>query len=179
MSRVRPDIEYVKGYSIALLCLGLFLLLGALQLSLESHGAGHSPALAFTAGVLCLLGVPCLVVSLLRWLRLAAALPATAALSYFLLLGFPLGTFLSVYWLKKVRSKELALQDQLHPAWFSYTVVLYILGLLLLDMALVLRLVQSPPGSEIHMLEMLRLGGVGVALAAIATGAWLSTRKSE
>ncbi len=179
MSRMRHDTKYVQGYSTALLCLGLFLLLGALQFSFTFHGTGNDAAFVFISGVLCLLGAPCLAVSLLRWLRVAAALPATVALSFCLLLGFPFGTLLSLYWLKNVKPKELAPQDHTHRAWFNYTVALYILGLLLLDMTLVLRFVQSLPGPKIHMLEILKLGGLTAALAAIAMGAWLSARKSE
>jgi hypothetical protein len=176
---MRRDTKYVQGYSIALLCLGLVLLLGALQFSFTFHSVGNGPAFAFISGILCLLGVPCLAVSLLRSLRVAAALPATVALSFCLLLGFPFGTFLSLYWLKNVKPKELAPQDHPHRAWFNYTVALYILGLLLLDMTLVLRFVQSLPGPEVHLLGILKLGGLIVALAAIAIGAVLSTRKSK
>jgi len=90
MSRMRPDIEYVKGYSVALLCLGGSLLLGALQFSFTFRSTEDDPVFALVSSILCLVGITCLVVSLLRWMRVAAALPATAAVSFCLLVA-PLG----------------------------------------------------------------------------------------
>jgi uncharacterized membrane protein YidH (DUF202 family) len=178
MSRMRPDIEYVKGYSIALLCLGVFLLLGALQFRFTFRGTEDDPVFALISSLLCLLGIPCLVVSLLRWMRVAAALPATAALSFCLLVVPPFGTLLSLYWLKKVRPRELTPQDPPHRAWFNYTVALYILGLVMLDMFLVLRYVQILPGPEDRFLEILTWGGLILALAALAVGALRSSRSA-
>jgi hypothetical protein len=111
-------------------------------------------------------------------MRVAAALPATAALSFCLLVAPPLGTILSLYWLKKVRPRELAPQDPPHRAWFNYTVALYILGLVMLDMVLVLRYVQSLSGPEDHLLEIFTWGGSILALAAIVVGALRSTRSA-
>ena len=124
MSRVRPHIEYVKGYSTALLCLGVFFLLTALQFSFTFRGTKNEDVVALVSNIQCLLGITCVVVSLLRRMRLAAALPATAAVSFCLLFAPPLGTILSLYWLKKVRPRESTPQDPPHRAWFNYTVAL-------------------------------------------------------
>jgi hypothetical protein len=177
MSRTRPDIEYVKGYSIALFCMGVFLLFGALQFPF-TLGTEDNPAFALVSGILCLLGIPCLVVALLRWMRVPAALPATVALSFCLLFVLPVGTILSLYWLKNVRPRELTPQDPPHRAGFNYTVALYILGLLMLDMFLVLRFALSLPGPEDHLLEMFKWGVLILALAALAIGALRSTRST-
>lgn len=96
MNRANPNVEYVKGYSIALLCLGLFLLLGALQFRFTLRGAGGDSSLTFLSSILGLLGISCLAVSLLRWVRASGALPATTALSLCMLFAFPLGTALSI-----------------------------------------------------------------------------------
>ena len=179
MSSERPHIEYVKGYSIALLCMGGFLLLGALQIRFIFGDTENDPVFTLVSSILCLLGIPCLVVALLRWMRVAAALPATAALSFCLLFAPPLGTILSLYWLKKVRPRESTPQDPPHRAWFNYTVALYILGLVMLDMVLVLRYVQALPGPEDHLLEMFTWGGLILALATFAVGALRSTRSAR
>jgi hypothetical protein len=168
MTGMKADVEYVKGYSVALLCLGLFLLLGALQLGFLPHGNGHDPAFTLVSGILCLLGIPCLVVSLLRWLRFAAALPATVALSFFLLIGFPFGTLLSLYWLKNVQQKELPPQD--HRAGLNFAVALYILSLLMLDMALVVHFIGGPSGHEFPVLKVLEFGGWSLASVALVAG---------
>src|SRR4051812_49423514 len=119
MNRANPDAEYVKGYSIALLCLGLFLLLGALRFRFELPGAGGDSSLTFVSNILFLLAFFCLAVSLLRWLRTSAALPLTVALSLCLLLAFPLGTAMSVYWFARVRRREPIPQDGPQRAWFN------------------------------------------------------------
>jgi uncharacterized membrane protein YidH (DUF202 family) len=178
MGRTMPDMEYVKGYSIALLCMGVFLLLGALQF-IFILGIGDDPVFALVSSILCLLGIPCLVVALLRWMRVAAALPATAAVSFCLLFAPPLGTILSLYWLKKVKPREATPQDPPHRAWFNYTVALYILGLVMLDMVLVFRYAQGLPGPEDHLLEMFTWGGLILALATLAIGALRSTRSAR
>jgi hypothetical protein len=169
MIGMKADVEYVKGYSTALLCLGLFLLLGALQFGFLPHGNGHDPAFTLVASILCLLGIPCLVVALLRWMRLAAALPATVALSFCLLIVFPFGTLLSLYWLKNVQPKELPPQD--HRAGLNFAVALYILSLLMLDMALVVHFIRGPSGQEFPVLKALEFGGWSLALVALVVGA--------
>jgi hypothetical protein len=177
MIRANPDTgyDYVKGYSVALLCLGLFLLLGALQFWFMLRGAGSDSSLTFISNILCLLGFSCLAVSLLRWFRAPAALSATAALSLCLLFVFPLGTAMSVYWLNRVRPREVVPQNVSQRAWFNYTITLYILGLLMLDAALVLRFALGPNGSGDQLLELIELGMFVVALAAIVIGALRST----
>ena len=176
MNRVRSDGVYVKGYSIALLCLGLFLLLGALQFRLTSRSAEVASALTFVSSILCLLGFSCLTVALLRWTRASAALPATAALSFCLLLAFPLGTGLSIYWLTSVKPSETIPQDVSERTWFNYTVALYILGLLMLDATLVFRFVLGSAGPENQLLRFIELGMFVVALAAIVVGVLRSTK---
>jgi hypothetical protein len=57
-------------------------------------------------------------------------------------------------------------------------VALYILGLLMLDMFLVLRYMQSLPGPEDPWLEMFKWGGLILALATLAIGALRSTRSA-
>jgi uncharacterized membrane protein len=168
---------YVKGYSIALLCLGLFLLLGALQLRLTSHSAEVASSFAFISSILCLQGFSCLTVALLRWARASAALPATAALSFCLLLAFPLGTGLSIYWLTRVKSRETTPRDASERTWFNYTVALFILGLLMLYATLVFRFVLgSAGGPENHLLPIIELGVFVMALAAIVVGVLRSTK---
>jgi len=176
---MRPDIEYVKGYSIALLCLGVFFLLTALQFSFTFRDTENADVFALVSSIQCLFGITCVVVALLRRMRVAAALPATAAVSFCLLFAPPLGTILSLYWLKKVRPREPTPQDPPHRAWFNYTVALYILGLVMLDMVLVLRYVQGLPGPEDHLLEMFTWGGLILALATFTVGALRSTRSAR
>lgn len=171
MNEAKPDVEYVKGYSIALLCLGLFLLLGALQFRFTIAGDGDDSSLTFISNILCLLGFSCLAVSLLRWVRASAALPATVALSLCLLIAFPLGTALSAFWFASVRQKEPVPQDVSQRAWFNYTVALYILGLLMLDATLVFQFALGSTGPEDQLLDFFELGMSVVALAAIVTGA--------
>ncbi|MFL6234333.1 MAG: hypothetical protein ACJ76N_14465 [Thermoanaerobaculia bacterium] len=175
MNRGEPTIEFVKGYSIALLCLGVFLVLGALQFQLASRGAEDSSSSTFISSILYLLGFSCLAVSLLRWARASAALPATAALSLCLLLAFPLGTGLSIYWLTRVKPRETISREVSERAWFNYTVMLYILGLLMLDAALVFRFVLGSAGSEDQLLSFIELGLFVVAFAAIVIGALRAT----
>jgi NADH:ubiquinone oxidoreductase subunit 3 (subunit A) len=176
MNRANPDAEYVKEYSIALLCLGFFLLLGALQFRFALRGAGGDSSLTFISNILCLQGFSCLAVSLLRWLRVSAALPATVALSLCLLLVFPLGTAIFVYWFTRVRPREAIPQHTSQRTWFNYTVTLYILGLLMLDAALVFRFALGSNGPEDQLLEFIELGIFVVALAAIVIGALRSTQ---
>ena len=170
MNGARPEVEYVKGYSIALLCLGLLLLLGALQFQFTILGAGGDSSLTFISNILCIFGFSCLAVSLLRWVRASAALPATVALSLCLLLAFPLGTALSAFWLTSVRSRELVPQNVSQRTWFNYTVALYILGLLMLDATLVFKFALGPGGPDDQLLGFIKLGTLAIALAAIATG---------
>jgi len=170
MNRAESNVEYVKGYSIALLCLGLVLLLGALQFRLVPRNAEVASSFTFLSSILCLLGFSCLTVALLRWVRASAALPATVALSFFLLLAFPLGTGLSVYWLTNVKPREAIPQDVSERNWFNYTVALYILGLLMLDATLVFRFVLGSAGPEDQLLGFIGLGVFIVALAAIVVG---------
>ena len=171
MDQVPPRVNYVKGYSTALLILGALQLLGALQM----RSSDATPSIAFSysliSNILILIGIACLVVSLLRWMRSTVALPATAALSIVLLIGFPFGTILSLYWLTRVRQKEAVLQEGSRRVWFKYTVALYILGLMLLDGALVLQMVANSPGPESTALEILTLGLWVVGLAALAIAA--------
>jgi hypothetical protein len=178
MNRVQPEIEYVRAYSIALLCLGLFSLLAALQYGFELRSSEDSSSLILVSGILCLLGSSSLMVSLLRWVRAAAALPATAALSYCLLFVFPFGTALSIYWLTSVRPKETIPQDVSQRTWFNYTVALYILGLLLLDTALVFRyvFVLGSPETEDQWPNVIGLLLLVLASVAIATGGLRSSR---
>jgi hypothetical protein len=176
MNRENPDVEYVKGYSIALLCLGLFLLLGALQFRITLRGAGGDSFLTFLSSILCLLGLSCLAVSLLRWVRASAALPATTALSLCMLFAFPLGTALSVYWLTRVKPREAIPQDIAPRAWFNYTVALYILGLLMLDVVLVVRFALGSANSEDQLLSFIETGMSVVALAAIVIAVLRSTK---
>jgi hypothetical protein len=174
MSKMSHGVEYVKGYTLALLGLGVFLFLGALQLSFTIPRSAGDPALAFISSLLCMLGLSCLVVCMLRWMRVAAALPATTALSFCLLLAFPLGTLLSLYWLKKVRPKELVPQDR-SRRWLNSTVGLYIFGLLMLDMALTVRFVRHLSEPPIEFLAALELGGWILGSAALAAGAVISS----
>ncbi len=140
-----------------------------MQFGFLPHRAGNNSAFTLASSILCLLGIPCLVVSLLRWLRSAAALPATVALSFFLLIGFPFGTLLSLYWLKNVQQKELPPQD--HRAGLSFAVALYILSLLMLDMALVVHFIRGPSGQEFPVLKTLEFGGWSLASVALVAGA--------
>lgn len=176
MNRANPDVEYVKGYSIALLCLGLFLLLGALQFRFTLRGAGGESSLTFLSSILCLLGLSCLAVSLLRLVRVPAALPATAALSLCMLFAFPLGTALSIYWLTRVKPREAIPQDVARRTWFNYTVALYILGLLMLDAVLVFRFALGSVDSEDQLLSFIGIGMSVVALAAIGIAVLRSTK---
>lgn len=176
MKKAMPDVEYVKGYSIALLCLGLFLLLGALQFRLVPPSAEVNPSLSFISSILCLLGFSCLTVALLRWGRVSAALPATVALSFCLMLAFPLGTGMFIYWLTRVKPREAIPHDVPQRSWFNYTVALYILGLLMVDATLVFRFAVGSTGPENQVLEFLELGMFVVALAAIAVGGLRSTK---
>lgn len=176
MNRANPNVEYVKGYSIALLCLGLFLLLGALQFRFTLRGAGGDSSLTFLSSILCLLGLSCLAVSLLRWVRASAALPATTALSLCMLLAFPLGTALSIYWLTRVKPREAISQDIAQRTWFNYTVALYILGLLMLDTVLVFRFTLGSADSEDQLLSFIGIGMSVVALAAIGIAVLRSTK---
>ena len=124
MNRGEPRIEFVKGYSVALLCLGVFLLLGALQFQLAPKAAEDSSFSIFISSILYLLGFSCLAVSLLRWTRASAALPARSALSLCLLLAFPFGTGLSIYWLARVKPRETISQGVSERIWYNYTVTL-------------------------------------------------------
>jgi hypothetical protein len=176
MNRANPDVEYVKGYSIALLCLGLFLLLGALQFRFTLRGAGGDSSLAFLSSILCLLGLSCLAVSLLRWVRASAALPATTALSLCMLFAFPLGTALSIYWVTRVKPREAIPQDVTRRTWFNYTVALYILGLLMLDAVIVFRFALGSADPEDQVLSLIGVGVSVVALAAIGIAVLRSTK---
>jgi len=171
MNGSRPDVEYVKGYSIALLSMAPLFLLGALTLQFLF-------SMTFLSSMLCLLGFSCLAVSRLRWVRAAPALPATAALSFSLLLAFPFGTALSVYWLASVRPKEAIPQDVSQRTWFNYTVVLYILGLLLLLLDATVLSLLALPGPQSRALDLVRLGifVVAVAVSVIAIAVLRSTR---
>jgi hypothetical protein len=171
-----PDVEYVKGYSIALLCLGLFLLLGALQFRFALRGAGGDSSLTFISSLLCLLGFSCLAVALLRWVRASAALPATTALSLCMLFAFPFGTALSIYWLTRVKPREAIPQGVSRRTWFNYTVTLYILGLLLLDTALALRFTLGSADSGDQLLGFIEAGMSVLALAAILIAVLRSTK---
>jgi hypothetical protein len=175
MSRANPNVECVKGYSIALLCLGLFLLLGALQFRFALRGTVDDSFLTFISGILFLLGFSCLAVFLLRWVRASAALPATTALSLCMLFAFPLGTALSIYWLTRVKPMEVIPQDVSRRTWFNYTVTLYILGLLMLDAALVFRFALGSADLEDQLIGFIELGMFVVALAAIVTAVLRST----
>jgi hypothetical protein len=170
VNRLETSPEYVKGYSITLLCLGAFFLLGALQLVLF-QGDRDNPSVQFISAVLCLLGFSCLTVSLLRWARLPAALPATEALSLLMFVAFPLGTIVSLYWLRNVRPREPIPEDDPWRARFRYTVALYIFGLMLLDAGMTMRFVLGSSGSEAPLLKALELGMFFLGLAAIAVGA--------
>ena len=176
---MKPGIDYVKGYSIALLGLGFFFLLGALQFRFTMPGTKDNPAFSFIAGILCLLGIPCLVVAILRWLRVAAALPATAALSVCLLIGFPVGTLLSLYWFARVKPREQGPREKPQRTWFLSAVVLYILGFLFLDMALVLRFVWALDKQVDPILQAFERGGWIVAAAVLAAGDFCSARASS
>lgn len=171
MTEMKPRMEYVKGYSIALLCLGLFFFLGALQFGLMFDGSEDRGPINFAISILCLQGASCLAVFLLRWTRSPAGLPATTALSVALLFAFPIGTVLFFYWLSNVKPKEPSPEDESQSAWFNYTVGLYIAGLLMLDMALVFRFAFGWPGSGSQLLTLFGAGLLVVALAALATGA--------
>lgn len=172
MSRAPGLLDYDKGYSIALLCLGAFFLLGALQIRfLGAADADATHPFSFISNLLALLGLAGLTVSLLRWMRFPLALPMTAALSIVLLIAFPIGTILSLYWLTSVRQRESVDQGGSEGVWFNYTVALYIGGLMFLDAALVLRFVLSSPGPESRVLELLTLGFWIAGLAALAIGA--------
>jgi hypothetical protein len=98
------------------------------------------------------------------------------ALSLCLLFAFPLGTASSIYWLTSVRPKETIPQDTSQRAWFNYTVALYILGLLLLDTALVFRLALGFPKADDRLLNLIGQGLLVVALMAMAVGGLRSTR---
>jgi hypothetical protein len=171
MIQTPPRANHVVGYSIALLCLGAFLLLGALQIRFLGATSSDGTPFSFISNLLVLFGSACLVVSLLRWRGAAVALPMTAALSIVLLIAFPIGTILSLYWLTNVRQKEAVVLEESESVWFNYTVGLYILGLLLLDTALILQFVVSSPGPESRALEILTLGVWIVGLAALAIAA--------
>jgi uncharacterized membrane protein YidH (DUF202 family) len=177
MDRMKPGAEYVKGYSMALLGLGFFFLVGALQFKSILHGAEAAPTFAFLSSFLCLLGIACLAVSLLRWMRVAAAVPATTALSFCLLIAFPFGTALSLYWLARVRPKELTPQEtSSQRAWFNYTVALYVMSLLFLDAALVFHFMLGDASSTAYRpVELLALVMLVLALAAIVVGTLRST----
>lgn len=177
MNGANPRVEYVKAYTIVLLCLGLSLLLGALQFRFTLPGTEDQPALIFVSNILCLLGSSFLVVALLRGVRAAAALPATTALSFCLLLAFPFGTALSIYWLANVRPKETIPQDVSQRIWFNYTVALYILGFLLLDATLVFRLVLGSPEAGSPSLNLIGLGMLVIGLVAIVTGGLRSSTR--
>jgi len=154
---------YVKAYSVTLFCLGLLLLLGSLQFLVSDGGTG-SPQ-RFVSSLLLLGGFACLVVALLRWMKASAALPATVALSFLLLLAFPFGTVVSIYWLTSVRPKEPTPRDNLHRAWFQYTVALYIFGLFLLDGVLIIRYVLASSPGDGSAFEWLEWGMLAMALA--------------
>lgn len=176
MDQSKSGGEYVKAYSTALLGLGLLLLLGAVQLRFVFPASPSDPSTIFVSDFLFLLGFSCLAVASLRWARAPQALPATAALSLFLLIAFPFGTIVAIYWLVSVRPQEKPPQDISRRTWFRYTVALYVLGLLLLDTALVFRLVLGSPGQLDRVLVWLEVGCLVVAAAAIAIAAARSTR---
>jgi len=168
MNEMKISVEYVKGYTIALLCLGLFLLLGALQLGMMP---GADAAFSFMTGILCLVGLSCVTVALLRWMRSPAALPATTAVSLLLFLAFPVGTILAFYWLSSVKPREPKPDTDPWSAWFNYTVMLYILGLVLLDAGLGLRLLLEEDG----VVNLISWGMLAVGAAALAIGALRSS----
>ncbi|HEV7668991.1 MAG TPA: hypothetical protein VGS22_10735 [Thermoanaerobaculia bacterium] len=176
MNEAKPKVEYVKGYSIALLCLGVFLLLGALLLRGEPYSAELASSVTLISSILYLLGFACLTVALLRWARASAALPTTAALSLCFLFSFPLGTGLFIYWLTRVKAKEAIPQDASERIGFNYTVALYIFGLLMMCATLVFRFSLGSAGPEDQLLGFVELGMVGVALAAFGVAALRSTK---
>ena len=163
MKETKISVEYVKGYTIALLCFGLFLLLGALQFRMMS---GADAGFSFIAGMLCPIGLSCVTVALLRWMRSPAALPATTAVSLLLFVAFPVGTILAFYWLSSVKPREPKPETDPWSAWFNYTVMLYILGLVLLDGGLVIRLLLG----EDRILNLFSWGMLAVGGAALAIG---------
>lgn len=164
MNEEKTSVEFVKGYTIALLCLGLFFLLGALQ-----FGSISDASFAFVAGVLSLIGVFCVAVALLRWLRSPAALPATTALSLLLFIAVPLGTILAFYWLASVKPREPKPETDPWSAWFNYTVMLYVLGLFLLDAGIVVRGALGV-GPEDGLLNLFSWGVMAVGAVALAVG---------
>lgn len=176
MDGTKPDVEYAGGYSAALLALGALLLIGGLEMRFSLvQGTKDDPAMAFVSSILYLLGGASLVVSLLRWLRARAALPATAALSWVLIASFPFGTMLWAYWFFSVRLKERMAPDQLNRSWFNGTVALFVLSLLAVDTALFSRWMRQT-GPDAGLFAAFEGGAWIVAAILLALAFFGSTR---
>jgi hypothetical protein len=133
-----------RGYSVGLLGVGLLHLLLAFAQATGPAVVEGEALRRFISSILFLVAAACVTAALLRWTRVPAALPVTAALSLCLLFVFPFGTALSIYWLTRVREREISCSSAAERARFLYTVALYVLALLLVDAALVFRFVLHP-----------------------------------
>jgi hypothetical protein len=165
-----PEID--RSYSAILLGLGLFHLLGGASLT------AAAPVARFPANILLLVGAVSLATAILRWLRLPAYLPATAGVSIFLILSFPLGTAACVYWLTKVRPRELKEMSDPERASFRYTVGLYVAGLALSLSALVFQsMVDTAPPDGRGLWEIFRLCFFVAALLLLTIGVLRSLKQ--
>ena len=164
-----------RGYSVGLLGVGLLHLLLAFARSTGSAVGGGEALPRFVTSILFLVAASCLTAALLRWTRVPAALPVTAAVSLCLLLFFPFGTALSIYWLTRVRERELSFSSAAERTRFLYTVALYVLALLLVDAALAFHFVLNPgPGEDI--LKALCMGFLVMASLFLAVAVLRSGR---
>ena len=134
----------------------------------------------FLSNIILLLGFACIVVAALRFVWVPAGLPATAAISLFLLLSFPFGTALSIYWATFVRPKEAIPRSGSERIWFQYTVALHVMGLLVLSSALVPTFVigldglGDPDPAFDRFLQLIGFALGAVGMVAILAGVWRS-----
>jgi hypothetical protein len=168
-----PEVD--RSYSAILLGLGLVHLLGSFSLAASAQSL---PAARFPANILLLVGAVSLVAAVLRWLRLPISVPVTVAASSFLIFSFPLGTAAFVYWIKKVRPRELKEMPEAERASFRYTVGLYVAGLLLCLTALVFHsMIDTAPSNGRSTWEIFRLAFFVAALLLVAVGVLRSLKR--
>jgi hypothetical protein len=162
-----------RRYSVVLLGVGLFYLLGGVFLagSGAQSNAQDLAATRFAANNVLLVGASSLVAAFVRWLRVPIYLPVTVAVSIFLLVGFPVGTFAFLYWFTKVRPQELQYGSVSERRSFLYTAGLYTAGLALgLPVLLFRWLANTSPPDSPNLWNIFTLFFLGIALLLLVVG---------
>lgn len=99
---------YVEAYTILLMIVGLFFVLGAVLHQWMIGRTGEDAAWAFrlVRNLEIVIAAAALLVAGFRAFDSRLAPPATAALSIFFALCFPFGTAVFLYWFLSVRKRE-------------------------------------------------------------------------